>query len=304
MIVEKMAADLGLKSSFINSVARGASYAYKTYMIPKRGGGARLIEHPSKQLKALQRWYLEYVLPAFPVHPAAMAYRMKTSIFENAAVHADSQFLLRMDFQNFFPSVSEVDLRTYVHGRPTLFEGWTSFDIDTFCMIVTRHSHLTIGAPTSPILSNILCFDMDSELSDLGAKHSVSYTRYADDLFFSTSQPNVLHAVENEVEAIVSRLTLPAHLQINIQKTRHSSKRRARRVTGIVLGSDNMPHIGRHLKKKIRSLIFNVDSLDRQSRSHLAGLLAYAVGFDPDFMNSLIMKYGHAKVTKARFLQS
>jgi hypothetical protein len=68
-----------------------------------------------------------------------------------------------------------------------------------------------------------------------------------------------------------------------------------------VLGSDNKPSIGRPLKKKIRSLIFNVDSLDVQSRAHLAGLLAYAVGFDADFMNSLIMKYGHAKVRKARF---
>jgi RNA-directed DNA polymerase len=69
MIIEKMAIDLCLKTSFINSLARGASHAYKTYTIPKRGGGERLIEHPSKQLKALQRWYLEYVLPGFPVHP-------------------------------------------------------------------------------------------------------------------------------------------------------------------------------------------------------------------------------------------
>jgi RNA-directed DNA polymerase len=94
---------------------------------------------------------------------------------------------------------------------------------------------------------------------------------------------------------------LPAHLQVNPNKTRHSSKRRARRVTGIVLGSDNKPHIGRALKKRIRSLVFNIDWLDAKSRAHLAGLLAYAVGFDADFMNSLIMKNGHAKVRKARF---
>lgn len=301
MITEKMAADLGLQTSFINSVARGASYAYKTYTIPKRGGGDRLIEHPSKQLKALQRWYLEYLLPGFPVHPAAMAYRKNTSIFDNASVHTDSKYLLRMDFQNFFPSILESDLKAYIQVRATLFEAWTPFDIDVFCMIVLRRSHLTIGAPTSPTLSNIVCFDMDSQLSDVCAKHGVSYTRYADDLFFSTSQPNVLKTVQAEAEAVVTGLTLPAHLKINPDKTRHSSKRRARKVTGIVLGSDNKPYIGRALKRKIRSLIFNLDSLDAPSRATLSGLIAYAVGFDADFMNSLIMKYGHLKVRKAQF---
>jgi hypothetical protein len=68
-----------------------------------------------------------------------------------------------------------------------------------------------------------------------------------------------------------------------------------------VLGTDNKPYIGRSLKRKIRSLIFNMDSLNAKSRAHLTGLLAYAVGFDADFMNSLIMKYGHAKVRKAQF---
>jgi len=301
MITEKMAADLGLQTSFINSVARGASYAYKTYTIPKRGGGDRLIEHPSKQLKALQRWYLEYLLPGFPVHPAAMAYRKNTSIFDNASVHTDSKYLLRMDFQNFFPSILESDLKAYIQVRATLFEAWIPFDIDVFCMIVLRRSHLTIGAPTSPTLSNIVCFDMDSQLSDVCAKHGVSYTRYADDLFFSTSQPNVLKTVQAEAAAVVSGLTLPAHLKINPDKTRHSSKRRARKVTGIVLGSDKKLYIGRALKRKIRSLIFNLDSLDALSRATLSGLIAYAVGFDADFMNSLIMKYGHPKVRKAQF---
>jgi RNA-directed DNA polymerase len=229
-----------------------------------------------------------------------MAYRKQTSIFDNASIHTDSKYLLRMDFQNFFPSIVGSDLQAYIGARVSLFEAWTPFDIEVFCLIVLRRSHLTIGAPTSPTLSNILCFDMDSQLSDICAKHGVSYTRYADDLFFSTSQQNVLKTVEAEVEAVVSALTLPANLKINPDKTRHSSKRRARRVTGIVLGSDNKPYIGRALKRKIRSLIFDFDSLDAPSRATLSGLLAYAVGFDADFMNSLIMKYGHAKVRKAQ----
>src|ERR1035438_6692111 len=103
MITEKMAVDLGLKTSYISSVARGASYAYKTYPIAKRGGGQRLIEHPSKRLKAMQRWYLEYVLPNFPVHAAAMAYRKKTSIFDKRFNPQRQQISAADGFSEFFP---------------------------------------------------------------------------------------------------------------------------------------------------------------------------------------------------------
>jgi RNA-directed DNA polymerase len=158
MIIEKMAADLGLKTSFIDALARGASHAYKTYSILKRGGGVREINHPSKQLKALQRWLLQYVCPGFPVHPAAAAYRKNRSILDNASLHANSRYLLRMDFQQFFPSITEADLKSYIDGRrSSLFAGWSAFDINVFCMLVLRRSRLTIGAPTSPSLSNAIC---------------------------------------------------------------------------------------------------------------------------------------------------
>jgi RNA-directed DNA polymerase len=300
MIVDRMAADLGLKAGFIHSFARGASHAYKTYPIPKRGGGSREIDHPSRQLKAMQRWLLEYVLPGFPVHRAAAAYRKGRSILDNAAIHAASRFLLRMDCEKFFPSITEADFRRYISDRPSLFADWTPFDVDVVSMIVFKYSHLTIGAPTSPAISNILCFDMDSALTDLAVRYGAMYSRYADDLFFSTQRPNILRPLQIEVEKTVSQLELPAGLTINASKTRHSSKRRLRRVTGIVLGSDGDPHIGRSLKRRIRSLIHRVDSLNPRARAQLAGLLAYAIGLDSGFLNSLIMKYGYGTVAKAR----
>ena len=79
---------------------------------------------------------------------------------------------------------------------------------------------------------------------------------------------------------------MPARLRINVSKTRHSSKRRARYVTGIVLGSDGRPHIGRKLKRRIRALIHIYAELDLDvpTRASLAGMIAYASGFDPDFL--------------------
>jgi RNA-directed DNA polymerase len=142
---------------------------------------------------------------------------------------------------------------------------------------------------------------MDSALWELCSKRGVTYTRYADDLFFSTSQPDVLRSLQADVEKLIPELKLPGAVAINTSKTRNASKRDARRVTGIVLGSDGQPYIGRALKRKIRAMIHKIDSLDAPTRSTLAGLVAYAVGFDPDFMNSLTTKYGHLAMRKARF---
>lgn len=280
MIIEQMAVALGLKVGFINSFAQGASHAYKTYWIPKRDGSPRIIHHPSKQLKTFQRWLLEYVLSNFPIHDAAMAYRRQRSIFDNASIHAQSNYLLRMDFADFFPSIKDSDFQVFVEARrATLFSNWSESDVEILRKLLFRNSSLTIGAPTSPVVSNFLCFEMDATLDELSRRYGVSYTRYADDLFFSTAQAGVLNSIEQEVQKKVLALVLPSSLKLNLTKTRHSSRRRTRKVTGITLGSDKTPHIGRHLKRKIRSLIHKVDSLDARSRMRLAGLLSYAVGF-------------------------
>ena len=296
MLIEKMAVGLGLQPKFIETFAHGASHAYKWYQVPKHNGEPRDIYHPSQQLKSLQRWLLNYTLPDFPVHPAAMAYQKGKSILKNASVHAASKYLLRMDFEDFFPAIIASDLSAYRQARPGLFIEWTDLDFEIARMIIFRHGHLTIGAPTSPAISNILCIDMDTVITDFCGKRGVAYTRYADDLFFSTIEPGVLHPLEHDIEALVVGLTMPSHLTMNLGKTRHSSRTGARRVTGIVLGSDRKPHVGRDLKRAIRAMIHKVDSLDPGARARLSGLLGYAVGFDRKFMNRLIIKYGNDPV--------
>jgi RNA-directed DNA polymerase len=292
MIVERMAAELDLSTVFLLSVAFGASHSYKSYAIPKRNGGTRQIHHPSRRLKALQRWFLTNVLLELPVHPAAKAYRSGLSTSDNASQHASSHYLLRMDFCRFFESITVKDLRAYIAQHAQAFGGWSSADADFFCSIVCRQGALTIGAPTSPAMSNAICFKLDNVLTSLCTEVQVTYTRYADDLFFSTKQAHVLNTVEKQVKEIVSKLDVPAALVINETKTRHSSRRGARRVTGLVLGSDGQVYVGRKLKRRIRALIHKRATLTLTERASLAGLVAYAQGQDPAFINSLITKYG------------
>src|SRR5262249_35467538 len=218
-----------------------------------------------------QRWLLANVIELLPMHEAAVACRAKRSIFDNASLHARSSYLLRMDLTDFFPSITIEDLQRYIQSRATLFQDWEPADIAAFCRLVTRNSALTIGAPSSPALSNALCYDLDVQLHELSKRNHAVYTRYADDLFFSTNFRNVLPRMETEVMNIIGALGLPGDLRINSLKTRHSSKRGARRVTGIVLGSDGKPYIGRDYKRKIRALIHKLDDLDRKTKRSLSG---------------------------------
>ena len=297
-----MSHDLALPAAFIRSLARTASYEYKRYTIPKRTGGVRTIYHPSRRLKALQRWLLANVIEGLPNHDVAMAYRKGRSTMNNAQQHVGSNYLLRLDFSNFFESITSADLRAYIADRAHLFEGWAPDDIEFFCSVVCRNDVLTIGAPTSPALSNVICFDLDQAIQNYCQVRDIVYTRYADDLFFSTRMPSILTNLENEVSRICRALRFPASLEINAAKTRHSSKRRVRRVTGVVLGSDERPYVGRSLKRKIRSQIHHLERLNPTERSSLAGLIAYVVGYDPNFMNSLINKYGLERVRQAQEL--
>lgn len=299
MILEQISNDLDLTPSFILNVAAGASHEYKVYKIRKKDGGLRSISHPSRRLKALQRWLLANVIERLPVHESAAAYRHNHSILDNARLHQASRYLLRMDLTDFFPSITEQDIQNYIRENRVLFRDWTTADVFVFCRLVCRHSHLTIGAPTSPAMSNAILYDIDVRIDALCTKMGVKYSRYADDLFFSTSSANVLRQIEEEVAKVIAESKLPARLTVNPSKTRHSSKKGLRRVTGIVLGSDGKAHVGRRLKRHIRGLIFRLGSLDGPSRASLAGMIAYATGFDPQFMNSLISKYGLPKVREA-----
>jgi len=302
MILEQMSKELNLPVNFISGVAVGASHEYRTFTIPKRNGESRTIHHPSRRLKALQRWLLLKVIEPLPIHDAAMAYRRNTSILENAERHVNSRYLLRLDFHSFFESITERDIRLYISDHQPYFAGWSVSDVDVFCHLICRNGALTIGAPTSPAVSNRVCFELDQTIDGYCQGQGITYTRYADDLFFSTNHKGVLRSLEDEVPRVCAALRFPTNLRVNVAKTRHASKRRARRVTGIVLGSDARAHIGRSLKRRIRTQIYRLERLDERQRSSLAGLIAYAVGLDPNFMNSLISKYGLARVRQAQSL--
>ena len=173
---------------------------------------------------------------------------------------------------------------------------WDSDDTKLFIKLVCLKGALTIGSPTSPMLSNCICHQLDEKLSNFCCEHNIVYTRYADDLYFSTTEQNLLFSISPHVIKILRTIDYPRNLWLNKKKTIHTSKKHLRKIIGIVLTPEGNISLGRSNKRKVRSLIFQWSSLPEEERLSLQGYLAFASSIEPDFINRLCKKYGSKKI--------
>src|SRR5580698_1536958 len=117
-ILESISHDLMIPEATLGHIVRSAPYRYKVYEVNKKNGvGKRTIAQPARELKAIQYWVMVNFLRQFPFHGAAMAYRKRRSIGTNAAKHASSRFLLKLDFEDFFHSITADDLEAFLAAR-------------------------------------------------------------------------------------------------------------------------------------------------------------------------------------------
>lgn len=276
-----------------------APHKYKHYTIPKKSGGVRDIYHPASELKAVQRWLSETVLSELPIHDAVCSYRRGMNIRAHAERHLSSNYFLRMDFRNFFPSISDAVLFRYFEGQ--VVRGNLDCDVGALHVLsrlVCRQEKaslkrgLSIGAPTSPLLSNAVLFDFDERMVDLGARSQCIYTRYADDMFFSCREKDRLGDVEILVKSVVAEL-LP-FLEINEEKTVHSSRKNFVGITGLVVTPERRLSIGRDIKRQIKTetFLWTLKKLEIDKLIKLRGMVAYIRDVEPDFYATLERKFG------------
>ena len=275
---------------------------YKVYQIPKRDGKSfRTIAQPAPEVKLLQRIVLDKVVSKWPIHEAATAYLPDKSIVDHVGKHIQSRYLLKLDFRDFFPSITADDIRQHVM-RYTPLE---AIDLNIFVNIVvwrskqTGHYCLSIGAPSSPTVSNSLMFEFDKFMSDYCVQRKVTYSRYADDLAFSTNEKDLLKEVEMEVHRLIATIQSPK-LTLNESKTVNVSKRHNRTLVGLTITPDQKVSLGRDKKRDIRAklYLFGKGYLQNEEIPRLQGLLAYAWSVEPAFVVGLAAKQGNELFAK------
>lgn len=293
MLLETLSLRTRVSLDSLEKIAASASKRYKTYEIPKRTGGVRVISHPSKTLKAVQRWLTRNILSVAAVHDSATAYEKGRSIYANATRHAGSKYTLRMDFKDFFPSFDAKSVANFLrslsreHNIP-LTDDDIYFAVRIFC----KNGRLTIGAPSSPKITNAMMYDFDVAVHDLIVDKNIIYSRYADDIFLSCFDKGQIALIMQQIRDLVSSYNKPI-LILNEEKTIYLSKAGHRSITGLVLTSDGRVSLGRDRKRHIRSLVYKAltKSISQVDRGFLAGMIAFASDVDSDFVNSLSQKF-------------
>ena len=224
--------------------AEGSSH-YARFEIPKRAGGERLISAPKPLLRAAQQWVRVNVLSPLPVGPSAAAFRPGRSIVDNARRHSGKALVIRLDLKSFFESVTFPRIRGFFEslgynpGVATVLalictdapRARITLDGETHYVIIGERS-LPQGGCTSPDLCNLVTARLDARLEGLARKFGYEYSRYADDLVFSTDNEEASASI---IVSAVTRICNDEGFEVNNQKTRTMRSPNRQLVTGLLV---------------------------------------------------------------------
>jgi RNA-directed DNA polymerase len=296
-LLEILAAKIPASLEDLDAIARTACFRYKTYEVPKRSGnGFRTIAQPAPEVKWIQSVVVEEVIKGWPIHSAATAYRKKISTAEHAARHAKSRFLLKLDFADFFPSIKASDVATHVaifSPQLSIPDQRLLVNILTWRNKKTGAQCLSIGAPSSPFVSNSMMNEFDVQMEAFCRNSEVNYSRYADDLALSTNRENLLAEIEVQTRRLLQDLRYP-RLRLNPNKTVNVSKRNHRSLVGLTLTPEGGVSVGRDKKRLLRAQIhwFTTKQLKSEDEAQLRGTLAYVLSVEPRFVARMATLYG------------
>lgn len=227
---------------------------YKSFAINKKDGGLRLIESPVTQLcyiqKTLKKQLDRLYLPKISTH----GYVPKRSVYTNANPHANKNVVLNIDIKDFFPSIHFGRVMGMFQKEPFNFNKTIAVALTK---LVCYNGKLPQGAPTSPIISNLIARALDNDLIKLSSKYKLLYTRYCDDITISSKAPILPASIWNEKETLGEELLnvfAKNNFAINYSKVRISYKSSRQMVTGLVVNLK--PNIINKRYRKFRTILY------------------------------------------------
>jgi RNA-directed DNA polymerase len=252
------------------------SARYRAFEIPKRTGGMRPIHAPHGLLRELQDKMKADLDSLYQPHPNAHGFIVAKSVASNAKSHVGKRWVLNIDLEDFFPSINFGRVRGLFMKPP--------FDMApaaaTVCaQIATFKNGLPQGAPTSPTLSNLIAVPLDRALLRLARSQHVTYSRYADDITFSTDDtqfPASLALREQLADGSftvvagdeLSKAVIGSGFRMNARKVRLQGRGVRQSVTG--LGVNVHINVARERIRRLRAMLHAWDKfgLDAAGNEH------------------------------------
>lgn len=248
----KLVADIKI---YTNTYERNRQY--HQFEIPKKSGGTRKITAPTGDLKDIQKVLAVLLSKVSNINGYANGFIQGRSVITNAAPHIGKTYVLNVDLKDFFPGIT---FHQVVHALHKYFSKEVSVFIAKLCtwtddVLDLPEDVLPQGAPTSPVISNIVCETMDERLGGLANRFGLTYTRYADDITFSSYHS--VYAKDSVFWKTFLCIINESGFQLNEKKTRLLKRGERQEVTGITV--ESKLNVSRKWMKNLRAQVFQYE---------------------------------------------
>ncbi len=277
---------IGESTKQLDFFVRNKRKIYVSYRMKKKRGGYRTIDVPSKKLKFVQRWILQNILYNIKVSKHSHGFIPGRSIATNAKIHVGQELVMGIDLKDFFPSIKFNRVRGFFKSV-----GYNNHISTILADLCTFNWQLPQGAPTSPMISNLIASRLDRRLAGFCKKKELLYSRYADDITISGGK------VLPRYKTLIFRIITEEGFEINCEKVRIQGRGSCQLVTGLVV--NDKVSIGRRKKRIIKSLVHKISengSIEANETENpffkemVYGLLSFTNVVDPEFAQPLIEK--------------
>lgn len=274
------------------------------FQIPKKSGGTRIITTPAtNSYKLLLSCVNDLLKSLYSPSPYAMGFSAGKSVVTNASVHTRQNYVFNIDLKDFFPSIEQARVWKRLQMPPFNFSQSIASIIAGLCAMQeekdgTLKYILPQGAPTSPILTNMICDNLDRRLAGLAKRFGLRYTRYADDITFS-SMHNV-YQEHGDFRKELTRIIADQGFTINDAKTRLQKQGSRQEVTGLIVSQKvNVPQ---KYTRNLRNILYIWDryGLEVARNKFLSKYKTDKIQIkgNPDFMRILNGKLMYLKMVK------
>ena len=276
--------DLGISAKTLYAISNNINAHYHNKSIPKSDGSLRILSIPDEPLKKIQRAIAENLLAYEPVSIYARAYKPTSNVRKNAICHVGKEKLLKLDIYKFFDSIKYSLVKEKVFSS----NKYSEQNRILLSLLCYKGESLPQGAPTSPIISNIIMRDFDQTVGEWCKERKISYSRYCDDMSFSGSfdEVDVIEFVTHELKSL--------GFILNKRKTRCLTGGNKKTVTGIVV--NEKINTQKSYRKQIRQEVFYCKKFGVQEHlsrignsekpcnylSRLLGQINYVLQITPD----------------------
>lgn len=236
--------------------ARKINENYTTFFVQKKNGQQREINAPCPELKAIQKKLCDILNIVYIPKYCTYGFVVGKSILGNAERHTGRRCVLNIDIKDFFNKINFGRVKGTLTHKPYEIGEEAATVIAQICCY---NKVLPQGAPTSPVLTNMVCRPLDNKLMQLATKYGLMYTRYADDITFSTYKtnfPDEIARIENDTVVLgedLLKIIRNNKFELNETKTKLYVRRKRQEVTGLVV--NKFANVKREYIKNIRAIL-------------------------------------------------